>query len=125
MGQDYYWVNDKYKLKCWLGRGINKDEYEDEETEITNILENANSYECEFGEKLFETLRETKLQDLKLKDMELVLSAAKMFEKLYLIPDIFLTVYVLNKAIGKGYIVGDYEESKFEDIEDYTDISAA
>ena len=58
MGQDYYWINDKHKVYCWLGRGINPEDYD--EDEITEIVNKTQLFENEFGEELFEAVRDLK-----------------------------------------------------------------
>lgn len=111
MGTGYYWINDKYKLKVYIGRHINDDDII--QSDLNEVFDNIFKEEEENYIDFYKDFK-----NLNLEEVRLIMNKSKYCQDLGLKTMSDLDIYFLNRIFGQGQVVTEYDD-KMEETKDY------
>jgi hypothetical protein len=120
MGQDFYWLSHDLKRKVFIGRHFDQARYDRSEEALDKLFEFID-YDEDFDD-FAELLQGKRVTDLLLSDLIKITNYLGLLIAFKKLNQQDLLVYHLEKILGAGEVVGDYDESKKYFLNEYADL---
>lgn len=120
MGQDFYWVSHDLKRKVSIGRHFDQARYLRAAEALDKLFEFVD-YDEDFDDFL-ELLRGKRVPELLFSDLIKITNYLALLESFKKLNQQDLLVYHLEKILGAGEVIGDYNESKKHFLERYAEL---